>query len=78
MQSSNNNTEYMPKPHTAYTQCDIWGDALLNKSTHSTETRKTTHTLLAQELNKIANECGVPTTCNESRLPYRDEGTQKW
>ena len=76
MQSSDNNIESISTPHTACTQCDSWGDALLNKSTHSTETHKTTHTLLAQELTKIANECGVPTTCNESRLPYRDEGTQ--
>ena len=67
---------YLKTTQPTYAQCDIWGDALLNKSTHAAETRKTTHTLLAQELTKIANECGVPTTCNESRLPYRDEGTQ--
>ena len=40
----------------------LWDDALLNKSIHAAETRKTTHTLLAQELTEIANECGVPTT----------------
>ena len=67
---------YLKATQPTYTQCDIWGDALLNKSTHAAETRKTTHTLLAQELTKIANKCGVPTTCNESRLPYQDEGTQ--
>ena len=67
---------YLKTTQPTYAQCDIWGDALLNKSTHAAETRKTTHTLLAQELTKIANKCGVPTTCNESRLPFRDEGTQ--
>ena len=29
---------------------------------------------MARELTKIANECGIPTTCNESKLPYRDAG----
>jgi hypothetical protein len=53
---------------------DIWADNLLNKSSHAAESRKTSHTQLAQELTKIANECGIPTTCTESRLPYSDNG----
>ena len=32
---------------------------------------------LCTKLTKIANSCGVPTTCVESRLPYRDEGIDK-
>mmetsp|Transcript_52383 Transcript_52383/g.109281 ORF Transcript_52383/g.109281 Transcript_52383/m.109281 type:complete len:515 (-) Transcript_52383:93-1637(-) len=76
----------IPIPHAIYLQAtqpeyaksDIWADSLLNKSKHAAETRKTTHTKFAQELTRIASECGIPTTCNESRLPYRDEGqTQK-
>ena len=47
----------LPLPHAIYrkatqstcAQCDIWGDALLNKSTYAAETRKTTHTLLVQD-----------------------------
>ena len=55
-------------------QRDILNDVLLNKSISAAETRrKTIHYL---PLTKLANECGVPTTCNESRLPYQDEGTQ--
>ena len=67
---------YLKATQPTYAQCDIWGDILLNNSTHAAETSKRTQTLLAQELIKIANKCGVPTTCNESRLPFRDEGTQ--
>ena len=26
----------------------------------------------ARELTETANECGISTTCNESKLPYRD------
>ena len=70
----------IPVPHALYLQAtqpnyasiDIWADTLLNKSIHAAETRHYTHTLFAQELTKIANHCGVPTTCKESRLPYRD------
>ena len=29
---------------------------------------------MARELTKIANECGHATTCNESKLMYRDAG----
>ena len=29
---------------------------------------------MAKELSNIANECGISTTCNESKLPYRDAG----
>jgi hypothetical protein len=47
---------------------------VINKSKHAAEIRKTTHTKFAQELTEIANECGIPTTCDESRLPYRDDG----
>jgi hypothetical protein len=69
----------LPASHSAATQplyanTDIWADNLLNKSAHAAETRKATHTQFAQELTRIANDCGIPTTCNESRIPYRDEG----
>ena len=47
-----------------------------DKSTHTAEAQKTNHTLLAQELTKIANKCGIPTTCCESCLPGQDKGTQ--
>ena len=72
----------IPVPHALYLQAtqrqysntDVWADSLLNKSNHAADSRKSTHAKLAQELTKIAIECGIPTTCNESRLPYRDEG----
>ena len=72
----------IPVPHALYLQAtqrqysntDVWADSLLNKSNHAADSRKLTHAKLAQELTKIAIECGIPTTCNESRLPYRDEG----
>ena len=63
---------YLQDTQLNYTNIDIWADALLNKSIHAAETRHSTHALFAQELTKIANHCGVLTTCTESRLPYRD------
>jgi hypothetical protein len=44
---------------------------------HAAKTRNSTHMLFAQELTQIANSCGIPSTCVESRLPYRDEGVTK-
>ena len=35
---------YLKATQPTYAQCDIWGDALLNKSTYAAEARKTTHT----------------------------------
>ena len=29
---------------------------------------------MTSELTEIANECGISTTCNESKLPYSDAG----
>ena len=38
-------------------------------------TRKNTHVKSANELTKIANESGLPTTCKEAHLPFRDKGS---
>ncbi len=57
-----------------HSNTDIWADSLLNKSAHAAKTHKSTCTKFVQELTKIANEFGIPTTCNEYRLPYREEG----
>ena len=64
------------KPHNQHTPNATFGVMLYSTNQHMQQRHVRQHTLLAQELTKIANECGVPTTCNESRLPYRDEGTQ--
>ncbi len=47
---------------------------LLNDLAHAGANRKTTHNEFATELSKIANECGMATTCKESQLQYRDQG----
>ena len=57
-----------------YANIDEWGDFLLNDSAHAVASRKITHNKFATELSKIANECGMATTCKESQLPYRDQG----
>jgi hypothetical protein len=75
----------IPIPHALYLRAtqqnyattDIWADALLNKPAHASDSRSTTHALFAQELTKIANSSGVLTTCVESRLPYRNAGTDQ-
>lgn len=57
-----------------YAHIDEWGDFLLNDSAYAGTSRKLTHNKFAIELSKIANECGIATTCKESQLPYRDQG----
>ena len=53
------------------------GTSSSNDSEHAGSSLKTTHNKFAAELSKIANECGIPTTCKESQLPYRDQGRQE-
>ena len=57
-----------------YANFDIWRDFLINNSAHAWDTRKITYIKMARELTKIANECRISTTCNESKMPYRDAG----
>ena len=57
-----------------YANIDVWGDSLLNDPAHAGDTRKLTHNKMARELTKIANKCGISTTCKGSKLPYRDAG----
>ena len=72
----------LPLPHALYLKAhvekyahiDEWGDFLLNDSAYAGTSRKLTHNKFAIELSKIANECGIATTCKESQLPYRDQG----
>jgi hypothetical protein len=68
---------YLKEHDEKYANIDQWGDFLLNDSEHAGSSRKTTHNKFAAELSKIANECGIPTTCKESQLPYRDQGRQE-
>ena len=68
---------YLKEHEEKYANIDPWGDFLLNDSEHAGSSRKMTHNKFAAELSKIANECGIPTTCKESQLPYRDEGRQE-
>ena len=70
----------IPMPHALflksqggqYVNIDVWGDYLLNNSAHVGDTRKNMHNKMARELTKIANECSISTTCNVSKLQYRD------
>ena len=55
---------YLKATQSTFAQWDTWGDALLNKSTHAAETRKTTHTLLAQEV------AGTNQNTKRVRSPY--------
>ena len=68
------------KPHNQHSPNGTLGVMHYSTNQHMLQrrVRQPTHYLPRkwQELTKIPNECGVPTTCNESRLPYRDEGTQ--
>jgi hypothetical protein len=67
-------TFFLHSTQANYNNDDIWVDSLLHRSKHAAESGKAKHNQLAQELTKIANKCGIPTTCTESHLPCRDEG----
>jgi hypothetical protein len=70
----------LPVPHARYLQAtqplctnpDIRADSLLNKSAHAAETRKKTHTRLAQEPTRMASECGISMPCQ-----HRDGGQNR-
>ena len=68
---------YLQDQQPEYADKDVWGDYCLNSSLHAGETRKTTHHSLALEITSIANGSGVPSTCDESKLPFRDEESRK-
>ena len=68
---------YLKDHHSDYTDKDVWGDYCLNSSSHAAETRKTTHYSLASEISHIANGSGVPSTCDETKLPFRDDSSRK-
>ena len=66
-----------PVPHAlfleqndpAYTGIDVWGDSLLNSSTHAAGTWHTSHNRLAEELAQIATSGGISTTAIEAQIP---------
>jgi hypothetical protein len=68
---------YLQDQHPDYADKDVWGDYCLNSSSHAAETRKTTHHSLASEIASIANGSGVPSTCDETKLPFRDDSSRK-
>ena len=68
---------YLKNQQPEYVDKDVWGDFCLNNSSHAAETRFTTHHSLACEIASISNGAGVPSTCDESKLPYRDDRSRK-
>ena len=68
---------YLQDQRPEYAEKDVWGDYCLNSSLHAAETRKTTHHSLASEITSIANGSGVPSTCDETKLPFRDDSSRK-
>ena len=68
---------YLKNQQPEYVDKDVWGDFCLNNSSHAAETRFTTHHSLACEIASISNGAGVPSTCDESKLPYRDVRSRK-
>ena len=58
--------------HSEIIQQQTFGQTSFWANWHASDSRSSTHALFAQELTKIANSSGVPTTCVKSHLPYRD------
>ena len=52
-----------------YSSIDLWGDSLLNCSSHAAGTWHSSHNRVAQELAQIASCGGIPTTANEAQIP---------
>ena len=60
----------IPLPYarqSTYAQCNIWGDELLTNKSRQQRHVKQPNTS-CQGINQDSNECGIPTTCNASRL----------
>ena len=68
---------YLQDQQPGYADKDVWGDYCLNSSLHAAETRKTTHHSLASEITSISNGSGVSSTCDETKLPFRDDTSRK-
>ncbi len=64
---------YLQDQHPDYA---VWGDFCLNSLSHAAETGKTTHHSLASEIASIGNGLGVPSTCDKSKLPFRDKSSR--
>jgi hypothetical protein len=60
-----------------YPDMDNWADRALNSSAHASNTRRTTHDRIAQELAHIATQAGIPATSIEHNIPYLDEISHK-
>ena len=52
-----------------YNSIDVWGDSLLNCSSHAAGTWHSSHNRVAQELAQVATFGGIPTTANEAQIP---------
>ena len=74
-----------PVPHArflkeqvqGYETIDIWGDSLLNTSTHGAAAWKATHDNIAKEIASIATGGGVSTIAVERRIPYCESTSRK-
>ena len=53
-----------------FTDMDPFGDKALNDSVHASNTRKSSHNRIAQELANITSEAGIPTTADEKQVPF--------
>ena len=56
-----------------YHEYDLWGDHLLNNSTHASRSRIISHDTVSHELARIASDGGIPTTAKQSEIPMADD-----
>ena len=60
---------YLKDKEVEYHRIDLWGDSLLNGSSHAAGTWHSSHNRVAQELAQIASLGGIPTTAIEAQIP---------
>ena len=60
---------YLKDKEVEYHRIDLWGDSLLNGSSHAAGTWHSSHNRVAQELAQIASLGGIPTIAIEAQIP---------
>ena len=71
----------VPVPHARflqatvpdYAQIDVWGDFLLNNSTHASRSRHSSHERLAYCLARLATKAGLPSSARPSAVPCAED-----
>ena len=66
---------YLRNQSPSYAQIDVFGDRLLNDSTHAATSRTHSHNFIAKLLADLATQYGIPTSVKN--VPFADSNSQR-